>query len=463
MWCSRTGGDSWRRIVGRLGWAAMIGGLVGGLPMTPSADAGAVVEAGRTVPLRMIVVRTEQEAREVVAAVNKGTSFERLVRERSIGPERERGGYLGRVNPAMLSREAQGALAKMGRRRLSPIFPAEGGYAVLEVVAESVARRLEESVQHEAEANRFLERGVDAGKGGEIGKAVELLGQATKLNPGLVDAHYNLAIAYRRERRMPEAMTAMRRVIQLKPDDFEARMALGSWLSDAGQHAEASLHLERAALIRMDSRDAWQRLAQSYEAVGRYRDALGAYRRVLVILGREEPALLVDILRAAMRGGDGTTAVDTAKKLKALTPGHRGFVLLGRALLVKGEIQAAAEELEKAVALEPSSVPARLSLSEAYRRLGQPQDAADQLLQVSRLEPGNPDYYRILSECYEEAGRLDLAIVSMRDGMTAAGTASHEVQAAMSDRLALLYELAGMTLEAGRERQRTDSLRAPAR
>jgi predicted Zn-dependent protease len=257
---------------------------------------------------------------------------------------------------------------------------------------------------------------------------------------------------------MPQAIGAMRRVVELKPDDYEARLGLGTWLAEAGQHGEASMHLERAAMLRMDSRDAWHRLAQSYEADGRPRDALGAYRRVLTLLGKEDPALLLAILRVAMRDRDGAAAVDAARRLQAFTPGHRGFLVVGRALLVQGDNAAALQELEKAVALEPSSIPARLSLSEAYARLGQAESAADQVLRAIRLEPKNPELYRILSERYEEAGRLDLAIVAMRDGVDAAGAAPRAIQAEMSARLVLLYELAGMTREAARERKRAESL-----
>ncbi|MFA5027733.1 MAG: tetratricopeptide repeat protein, partial [Candidatus Methylomirabilota bacterium] len=227
-------------------------------------------------------------------------------------------------------------------------------------------------------------------------------------------------------------------------------------------HAEAVQHYERAAMIRMDSRDAWLRLGQSYEADGRYRDALGAYRRALTLLGKDDPAILGVILRVAMRGRDGAVAVDAARRLQPFSPGHGGFTLLGRALLLAGETSAAILELEKAVALAPASVPARLALSEAYAAAGKPQAAVDQLTRVIRQEPGEPRHYRLLSERYEEIDRLDLAIVAMRDGVAASADRPRAVQAEMSARLALLYELAGMLREATRERQRAELLEAPS-
>lgn len=460
---SRAAAREWRsRAMWLIAPAFLLGAASGWLAASPVWGGSPALPAG-PLPLRMIVLRTESEARDVVAAVARGIPFERLVRERSIGPERERSGYLGRIDPATLSSAARAALVTTRRGRLSPIFPTEGGYAVLQVLPESIALELETSLRHAAEAQRLLEEGTEAGKREDFPQAVELLERAAALDPHLVDAHYNLAIGSRRLGRMPEAMAAMRRVIELSPDDFEARMGLGGWLAEAGKPGEALVHFERAAMIRMDSREAWLRLGQSYEAAGRYRDALGAYRRVQRLLDKEDPALLGVILRAAMRGQDGAAAVEAAGRLKHFTPGHGGFVLLGRALLVKGEASAAILELEKAVALAPASVPARLALAEAHAALGQTRSAADQLEQVVRLEPGEPGHYRLLSERYEEIGRLDLAIVAMRDGIAAAAAHSRALQAELLARLMLLYEVAGMVREAAQVGERMEALKSPDR
>jgi tetratricopeptide (TPR) repeat protein len=348
--------------------------------------------------------------------------------------------------------------------QVSPVFSAEQGYALFQLLAEPTARALDQTARNELEGERLLEEGTEAGKAGELRRAAELLARAAELHPTLLDAHYNLAIAYRRLGQIPEAMTAMRRAIELRPDDYDARMRLGGWLQEAGQHAEAGIQLERAVMLRMDSRDAWNRLAQCYEAGGRPRDAAAAYRRALTLLGRDDPTLLQAILRNAMASRDGPAALDAAQRLRPLSPGHQGFVSVGQALLLSGEAGQAAAELEKATALSPSSIPARLALSEAYSALGKPAAAAEELVQVTRLDPDNPAHYQLLSQRYDEAGRLDLAIVSLRDGLAVAGrAASRQVQAEIASQLATFYERAGMKREAAREWSRAEALQAPAR
>lgn len=443
------------------GWAGflLLGCLLGVLGPA-GAGAGSAVESGRAIPLRMLVVATEEEAREVVAAVNRGVPFERLAQERSLGPERERGGYLGRVDPATLSPAIREALARTRRGRLSPVVETEGGYAVLQLVSEGVASVLDRVIRQEAEAERLLEEGTAAGERKEFARTVELLRKAVEYHPRLVDAHYNLAIAYRQLGQMPEAREAMRRVVQLRPDDYQARMGLGLWLLEAAEYQEAILHLERATLLRLDSAEAWLRLAQGYEAAGRWREAARSYRQVqgLVAPAQDQAPLLEAILRTAMRAPDGAAAVEAARRLQALRPGHRGFLAVGRALLLQGEAAAAATELEKAVALNAEAVEGRVALGEAYAAARRTEAAAEQWLRAIRLEPANPEHYRRLSRLHEETGRLDLAIVTLRDGLHAAEQAPRSVQAEMSARLANLYQQAGREREAARERERAAAL-----
>ena len=249
------------------------------ISVAPVSMAWAGTVASQSAPIRILVLKTEEEAQAAVKDLNDGFPFERLARDRSIGPERERGGYLGRVELSGLSPSARAALAKTAPGRISPIFPTEKGFAVIQVLTREEEQKLEERIRREPEARELLERGTTLGQAGDLEAAETALKQATELNPELVDAHYNLAIVYRRRQKLDAAITTMTRVTQLRPDDYEAHMRLGTWRFEQGQYGEACVAFERAALLRMDSREAWLRLAQSYAVAGRPRDAVGAFRR----------------------------------------------------------------------------------------------------------------------------------------------------------------------------------------
>ena len=411
--------------------------------------------------IRILVLTTEAEARAAVADLNAGVPFERLVRERSIGPEKDRGGYLGRVNPVGLTPAARAALAKAAPGSISPIFPTENGFAVIQVLTNQEEQELEARIRQEPEAQELLQRGTALAQAGDLEGAEALLRRATELNPDLVDAQYNLAIVYRRQQQPDAALAAMNRVIQLRPDNYDAHLRLGTWLFERGEYPQSCNELERAATLRMDSRDAWLRLAQSYDAAGRAKAALGAYRQAMALQDFDDPALIRRLLRVAIQAQDGPTAVAAARKFQALQPGHEGFMALGEALLLDGEVDASIQEYQKAVALSPASAAAQAGLGSAYAKAGQTEAAVERFLRAMQLEPGNPAYYRELARLYEGQGRLDLAIVALRDGVPVAAAASRTLGAQVAEELAALYDRAGMSREAAQERLRAQSLRTP--
>jgi len=448
----------------------LVGSLWGGVG---PADAGAARQRQpaatrqpapalrQAAPIRMLVVKTEEEAREAVAQVQAGVPFERIVREKSIGPARERGGYLGRVHPATLPPVARTALARTRRGRLTPIFQTEIGFAVIQVLTDQEEQEQEARIRREPEAMDLLTRGTELGRQGDLEKAVALLHQAIEMNPTLEDAHFNLGIALWKLGRKEEAVAAMREAVRLRPEDVDASLRLGAWLTTLGWHAEASGYYERAAMLQMDSKDVWLKLAQSYEAAEKSRAAISAYRRVLGLLDREDPVLLDALLRVAMRAKDGPTAVDAAQRLQTFRSDHEGFETLGEALLLDGEGEAAIREFQMAVALAPASARAHVGLADAYTRLGQLEAASEHLLRAIRLDPGNPAQYERLAQLYERLSRLDLAIVALRDALGAAGEWPRQRQAELVETLASLYERAGMSREAEHTRQRAAALRTP--
>jgi len=427
--------------------------------LLPGGWAGA--EPPRPPGIRILVVKTEAEARDAIAAYNAGTPFGHLVRERSIGPERERGGYLGRLNPASLAPAARALVSKTPRGRLTPLFRTENGFAVIQVVTSAEEQELEARALAEPEARELLQRGTQLGQAGDLDGARSLLRRAIELNPDLEDAHFNLAMIYRKQGDLEAAIAAMRQVARLHPDDFEAQMHLGAWLFERGRYPEASEAYERAATLQMGSREAWLKLAQAYGAAGKAKAAVGAYRQATTLQAGNDPALYEAWLRVALQAKDGPAAVTAARKFQTLRPGHEGFLALGEALLLNGEAEAAVQEYQKAVALSPSSAAAHAGLGAASLRVGQSEAAAEHFLRAVQLEPQNTIHYRTLARLYEGQGRLDLAIVALRDGASAAALSSPKLQAEVSEELAALYERAGMSREAALERLRVQSLRSP--
>ena len=386
-------GRSWRVVfflavfLGTLWTVESVGEVQADTPKTPA--------------IRLLVVPTHIQARDAIIRATSGVPFEQIVREQSTGPERARGGYLGRVDPATLSPSVRAALAKTRVGRLSPVFETEGGFGVLQVLTNREEREVEARLLRKPEALELLGKGIELGKQGDVDGAVKLLAQAVELDPGLADAQYNLGIGLWRLKQWEAAIRAMQEAAWLQPDDYDAHMRLGAWLAASGRRGEAVAEYERAVGLNIESPDAWMKLAQVYDAAGRGRAAMEAYRRVLGLLGRDDPLVLEALLRAALQAEDGPTAVDAARKLLARRSDHEGFLLLGDALMLSKQPEAAIQEYRKAVALAPGEARGHL---EAGRRLCANESAGAGDRATDR---GGPDRT-------EPAGTLSVALPPLR-------------------------------------------------
>lgn len=87
--------------------------------------------AKEAVSFAEIVVPTEEEALDIWTQLQNGTSFERLVDEKSAALSRTVGGRVLNVAPTYYGEEAAKILAQMPVGQLSRPIPVKGGYAVI--------------------------------------------------------------------------------------------------------------------------------------------------------------------------------------------------------------------------------------------------------------------------------------------------------------------------------------------
>jgi tetratricopeptide (TPR) repeat protein len=104
-----------------------------------------------SVTLRVIVVSSEAEARQILDHLKKGEDFGVIAKNKSIDPNSEDYGYLGRVDTATLRPELREALRGLAPGQVTSAIKVPGGYAILKVLPES-----EGSVGQGMSANRDL-------------------------------------------------------------------------------------------------------------------------------------------------------------------------------------------------------------------------------------------------------------------------------------------------------------------
>ena len=103
------------------------------------APAPAQPASERDVTLRVIVVKSAEEAERIVARLKSGENFVALATAESIDPTAPAGGLLGRVTLSILPSLLKDALQGVNPGQLSPVVRIPTGFAILKVVEETDA------------------------------------------------------------------------------------------------------------------------------------------------------------------------------------------------------------------------------------------------------------------------------------------------------------------------------------
>ncbi|HXI58895.1 MAG TPA: tetratricopeptide repeat protein [Polyangia bacterium] len=260
---------------------------------------------------------------------------------------------------------------------------------------------------------------------GRPGNARALWSYAVELRPTYTLALSGLA-ALDRTAGLPSARERYARVLELAPDDLDARRAYGELLSDAGALPEAEAQLqavvkarpadvrarralalvlasqqagpaladELAEVVRLDPEDIDARfeLAAAYNGpgVGKADLAVATYEEILRRRPRHPVALklLGDLLR---RRGEGERAAGYYERLRRLSPQDpRPLFLLGTAYVEAGKLGAAERMFTEAARFPGMLGDAYANLGAIAYKRGQVKEALWFLSRAAKRRPGKP-------------------------------------------------------------------------
>ena len=97
-----------------------------------------------------------------------------------------------------------------------------------------------------AARSEYYDRAQSALAAGKYEEAREAYEKLREMDPGLAEVHSNLGLIYFKERKLDEAVAALRRALALKPGLTPARSLLALSLSELGNYREALPELEKA-------------------------------------------------------------------------------------------------------------------------------------------------------------------------------------------------------------------------
>jgi tetratricopeptide (TPR) repeat protein len=97
------------------------------------------------VSLQVIVVRSPEEAQQVIEQLKKGEDFGRVAKEKSIDPTADAGGFMGKFAPGALRAELRDALKGVNSGQFTGVVNLPGGYTILKVMEEGSKTKVKDA------------------------------------------------------------------------------------------------------------------------------------------------------------------------------------------------------------------------------------------------------------------------------------------------------------------------------
>ena len=199
-----------------------------------------------------------------------------------------------------------------------------------------------------------------------------------------------------------EAMQVLRQILTQSPNDADARLLLGSLLSEAGQHQEAIGELKQAVRLRPRSAEAEVALGEAYSSSGDRPAAQRSFQQAVTLDAKSSVAHL-DLARVLIESEqfDAATAhLDRAlSTLGQDSDAANAHYLRAKVYSAHNDAGQAASQLRQAIAIQPAFPEAWSDLGEACQTLQDHAGALNALTRAVELAPnGGVAQYRLGKE-----------------------------------------------------------------
>ncbi len=222
-----------------------------------------------------------------------------------------------------------------------------------------------------------LQQAIELHRSGRIAEAESLFQGILARQPRNLAALQHLAIIHANRGAFAEAEKLFRRALDADPASADAHSNLGRVLAARGLHREATACFERALSLRPGMVEAEFNLGALHQKLGRPAAAVDYLRRVVT----RQPAFTAAhcLLAVALQeDGKGDEAIGLLTRAIAARPREAALHhALGRLQTSAGDITAARQSFEAAIALQPTLGVAYYDLSQIHRfATGDPRIAA---------------------------------------------------------------------------------------
>lgn len=176
-----------------------------------------------------------------------------------------------------------------------------------------------------------------------------------------------------------------------------AQNGYGYVLLQQGKLPEAIGALRRAVELQPTNERAHNNLWEALRRAKRDDELHAAYLEAARVLPAS-PGVRFNLANELLRRGRLDEAIEQARQAVALDPGSaQAHGLLALALLQQGSLEESIDEHRRALEIDPRLLPARMNLARALERQGRVAEAIEQLRKVLELDPGNAGASRELA------------------------------------------------------------------
>ena len=229
--------------------------------------------------------------------------------------------------------------------------------------------------------------------------------------------HRALGTALLKTGMLDDAAREFRRVLQLHPEDVQARSCLGGILARKGDWVNSEVELRKATASIEANYAAWHNLAYVLERMGRYDDALAALDEA-EHQGASDPRLHISRAVLSLRRGDAATADEILRRVAEsfgdATPPAHWYSYAALAAGLRGDIRRAIALLEQGLTAHPEAAVLANNLAAALERRGDFEDALHAVQHGLQHGPDLPQLAKNLGDLHYRAGRFAEALNAYR-------------------------------------------------
>lgn len=222
-------------------------------------------------------------------------------------------------------------------------------------------------------------------------EAQAVLQKAAQLDPKSAPAHIYLGKTYLSEDKLADAVEQYKQAQELAPKNVEVRVTLARLYAASGDFSSAMIALNGIPSARLPA-EAIPIKVGSLLATGHTTEAL----QVADAVKNPQTYLALAEVFVSSKLPEQALKMLSAAEASGKRPPARFYYIKGRALDGVGKATAALDNLQRALALEPSSREFLLGTAELYAREGKHEQAYEILQRAARVAPESPAILRPL-------------------------------------------------------------------